>query len=269
MAALHPDVHKVETAIIELTNAFRADNKLAALAVAPKLTRAARAYAEFLAKSNLFSHAADGRRPEQRAEAAGYAHCSIAENLAMERDQRGFDAGNLALRTVAGWINSPVHKRNLLDGGATEIGVAVARSVAPAPTYISVQLFGRPRSLNVEWRIVNATDTKLGYAFAGRSHDLPPGQTLRHGECRSGEIRLTRPGGLLSPAAEIGRYEARDGLILTLRNNAAGDVAVDVAQRDKVRVKAPAAPAARRDGPAPRASARPAAAAPASRENAR
>jgi hypothetical protein len=269
MAALHPDVHKVETAILELTNAFRAENKLAALAVAPKLTRAARAYAEFLAKNNLFSHAADGRRPEQRAEAAGYAHCSIAENLAMERDARGFDAGNLALRTVAGWINSPVHKRNLLDAGATEIGIAVARSATPAPTYISVQVFGRPHSLNVEWRIVNATDIKLGYTFGGHTRDLPAGQSLRHGECRSGEIRVTRPGGLLSPATEIGRYQARGGLTLTLRKNAAGDVVVDVAQRDKVRVKAPAAPAARRGEPAPRASARPAAATPASRENAR
>ena len=89
MASL-PDLPQTEIAIVEMTNAFRKDNKLAALAPNRALTLAARAFADYLGRSGKFAHEADGREPAQRAEAQGYRYCLVAENLGLNLDSRGF-----------------------------------------------------------------------------------------------------------------------------------------------------------------------------------
>lgn len=264
MAATLPDIAKVETAIVELTNAFRAEHKLAAVRNEPHLARAARAYAEFLASRNLFSHTADGRQPHQRVEAAGYAWCEAAENLSMHKDSRGFGTGMLALRAVEGWINSPGHRRNLLSPGATDIGVAVARAPDAEPKYIAVQVFGRPRSLAVEFQIANATDATIGYTLSGKTHDLKPHIAATHSACAAGDIGFSRPGGLFSSATDLGRYRATDGALFTLRADAKGNITVDVARRERIKAAKPRAQASRPAGGASRASAARAEPAPAS-----
>ena len=146
MPAVTPDIPKTEIAIVEMTNAFRQENRLAAVQLNPTLTQAARTYAQFLATTELFSHEADGRRPADRARAAGYQFCEIAENLASFVDSRGFETRDLARQMVEGWKNSPSHRKALLAPGVTELGVAVVK-VKGAEKYLSVQLFGRPESL--------------------------------------------------------------------------------------------------------------------------
>ena len=94
MAALVPDLPQVEQHIVEMTNQVRQEQKLPALKINAMLAKAARAFARNVAKSGKFSHTADGRTPAQRAESAGYKHCEIAENLAMDQDSRGFDTGD-------------------------------------------------------------------------------------------------------------------------------------------------------------------------------
>lgn len=239
MAATLPDIAKVETAIVELTNAFRADNKLAAVKPEPRLARAARAYAEYLASRNQFSHTADGRQPHQRIEAAGYTYCETAENLALHQDSRGFSSGALALKAVEGWINSPGHRRNLLGTGLTEIGVAVAKAPDADPKYIAVQVFGRPRSLAVEFQIANSTDVGIGYTFSGRTHDLKPHVAATHTACAAGELSFSKPGGLFSSATELGRYPAANGALYTIRADDKGAIVIDVGKRQKLKVKAP------------------------------
>jgi uncharacterized protein YkwD len=44
---------------------------------------------------------------------------------------------------MAGWMDSPGHRRNILDKDFTEIGVAVGYSVDGRPYYC--QVFGRPQ----------------------------------------------------------------------------------------------------------------------------
>ena len=58
-----PDLPQTEIAIVEMTNAFRKDNKLGALKPNAALTAAARAFADYLGRSGKFAHEADGRRP--------------------------------------------------------------------------------------------------------------------------------------------------------------------------------------------------------------
>lgn len=254
MAANLPDVAKVETAIVEMTNAFRADHKLATVAVEPRLTRAARAYAQFLASRGLFSHTADGRQPHQRVEAAGYTYCETAENLALHQDSRGFEAPNLARKAVEGWMNSPGHRRNLLNDGVTEIGVAVAKAPDHDPKYIAVQLFGRPRSLAVVFQISNATGSAVGYTFAGKTEQITPRYSVTHTECRGGSITFSLPGGLFSAARQLGRYEARDGALYTLTAAPEGGIVVEVGRRETIKVPKPHAAASRPAAAASRAS---------------
>ena len=93
MASL-PDLPQTEIAIVEMTNAFRKDNKLAPFKPNAALTAAARAFADYLGKSGKFAHEADGRQPAQRAEAQGYRYCTVAENLALNLDSRGFETSS-------------------------------------------------------------------------------------------------------------------------------------------------------------------------------
>ena len=171
MAILKPDVPKVELAIIEMTNQFRAEHKLGAVSRNAQLDAAARYFARYLARTGKFAHEADGRKPADRAKAHGYQFCQIAENLALHLDSRGFATRQLAGKAVTGWINSPGHRRNMLRPHVTQIGVAVAK--APfQPKYISVQLFGLPMSARYGYNVFNYSDFKVAYSDGSKTYHV-------------------------------------------------------------------------------------------------
>lgn len=235
MPAVLPDTPTVEAAIIEFTNSYRGRQHLGTLKANPNLTKAARAYAAFLAKSGEFSHTADGRQAGDRITSAGYAWCQIGENLAMHLDSRGFQARALAEKSVEGWINSPPHRANLVAPAMTEIGVGVVRAPDKDPKFISVQLFARPQSLQYEFQISNATQESVGYSFGGEEHEIQPRYSVTHSSCNPGEIVVESVGGGLWPKTLSMRYEARDGLVYKLEPDAEGGVRIDVAPLERVR----------------------------------
>lgn len=143
-----PDPPQAEIAIVQMTNAFRREQKLGVLAPSKKLSAAARAYAAYLARTGTLSHSADGRSMDTRVRAQGYRFCWLAENLSFRRDAKGFATKALAGTVVTGWRNSPGHRANMASSQVTEIGVGVARAPEPTPTYYSVQLMGRPAGGN-------------------------------------------------------------------------------------------------------------------------
>ena len=102
--------------VVQRTNAFRATKGLPALAVNTQLTQAAQAYARSLAIDDNWSHTGkDGSSPWDRIKTAGYDFSQAAENLA---------AGHTTPEgAIAGWINSPGHRANLLAYQVQEIGV--------------------------------------------------------------------------------------------------------------------------------------------------
>ena len=61
-----------------------------------------------------------------RADYVGYALSSLGENIAFNYSDPG--------TVMTGWMNSPGHRANILNGDYTEIGVGVARDAAGAPT---------------------------------------------------------------------------------------------------------------------------------------
>jgi hypothetical protein len=215
-----PDLPQTEIAIAEMTNVFRKENRLGDLKPNAALAAAARAFAEYLAKSGKFAHEADGREPQQRAEAQGYRYCLVAENLAMNLDSRGFESRQLAREAVEGWKASPGHRANMLEAGVTEIGVAVARAPAEDPKFISVQLLGRPESLKIKFSVENRTGAAVRYALGEEAHALPARTIVTHTMC---DARLLT----FEKAGARARFELHDGDKFTARAGAAGSVDVE------------------------------------------
>lgn len=230
MPALLPDIPATETLVIEMTNTVRAREKLGPVKPDKALAIAARAYAQYLAKANAFSHTADGRQPAARANAAGYEFCQIAENLALSESSRGFAAQALATETVEGWLNSPGHRANLLAKGVTDIAVAVAKVGAKEPKYVVVQMLGRPSALSTEFQVSNATKEKVTYALSGASHTINPGTGIRHTVCEAKTLQFKSAGKMTLS----GQYAAENGKVYTVTQKT-GAIRIEVKVRDKVK----------------------------------
>jgi hypothetical protein len=230
MAALTPDIPQVEAAIVELTNAFRAEQKLGSVKVNPKLAAAARSYAEFLARSDMFSHTADGRQHSDRAKTAGYAYCHVSENLSLNLDSRGFETRQLARDAVEGWKKSPGHRRNLVAPHVVDIGVGVAKARG-SEKYLSVQMFGRPESLKYEFKIQNGLTETVTYSFGGDTHEIRPRNVITHVACQPDPIVFERTGPPLIGRTLRATYRARDGDLFTLKSSASGGVVIDLSSR--------------------------------------
>ena len=224
MATL-PDLPQTEIAIVEMTNAFRKDSKLGALKPNPALTAAARAFAKYLGETGRFGHEADGRHPAQRAEAQGYRYCTVAENLALNLDSRGFETKKLAREAVEGWKGSPGHRANMLQPHVTEIGVGVVRAPDPNPKFISVQLFGRPEALRVEFSIVNRAGAPVRYSLGEEMLTLPARTIATYTRCDPDKLTFERAGTAARP------HEPRNGDRFVVRAGVGGAIAVDVERK--------------------------------------
>jgi uncharacterized protein YkwD len=185
--SLKPDLPQVGASILTLTNRFRSQNGRGKLKVNPRLSRAAQSFADYLARTDIFSHTADGKRPSQRVSEQGYTFCLVAENIAYEYNSAGFTTQSLARAFVTGWRHSPEHRRNMLDADLDEIGVGVARS-AKTGRYYAVQDFGRPKSKAIVFKITNDAKSTIHYTVDGKSFSLDPHYTVTHQRCRSPEL---------------------------------------------------------------------------------
>ena len=119
------------TAIIERVNAFRIEHGLKPVSPDPKLMAAAQAHAEAMAKGGVFSHNGPDGTLTERMVRAGYPYATAAENI-------GYGT-RTAEETMAAWIQSPPHMRNLLEPSVRDAGVghftAAAKGHDPATDY--------------------------------------------------------------------------------------------------------------------------------------
>jgi uncharacterized protein YkwD len=101
--------------VVALTNRERAEAGCRALTVDDRLTAAAQRHSQDMAEQSFFSHTSpDGRDFVDRIRATGYPSPG-AENVAYGQ--------TTAREVVAEWMDSPGHRRNILDCELTEIGV--------------------------------------------------------------------------------------------------------------------------------------------------
>jgi hypothetical protein len=110
------------TALLSDTNAQRTNDNESSLVINQQLSAAAQAKANDMAQRNYWSHnSPDGRTPWSFITAAGYSYQAAGENLAY-----GFGDASDA---VAGWMNSPSHRANILNANYKDVGFGVAQSL--------------------------------------------------------------------------------------------------------------------------------------------
>jgi uncharacterized protein YkwD len=188
-----PNLDSVKDKIIFLTNEFRRSEMQGNLRKNAALSRAAQNFAEFMARTDKFSHSADGKEPAQRATDAGYEYCLIDENIAYQDSSTGFTTDELARALMEGWKKSPPHRRNLLDPDIGEVGIGVAKSAETGKIF-AVQEFGRPRSEAIGFRITNTTDSTVEYTLADKKFRLKPRTIEKHTLCKPEDLKFTGPG---------------------------------------------------------------------------
>lgn len=116
---------------LDRVNAFRAGQGRRALRWSPVLERVARAHADDMARDDFFSHrGSDGSDLADRLRRAGYGWCAAAENIAKGH-------GSVA-EVLEAWRGSPGHRRNMLNRGVTQMGLARAEA------NLWVMVLGRP-----------------------------------------------------------------------------------------------------------------------------
>ena len=169
----NPDTALLSAVIEQLSDVARSEAGRANLEPSAALRKAADKYARKMVRENFLAHhdpnTSSLKTPSQRAAAAGVKNPHIAENLA---DVPGFQVesgepfyvldpgppiisrepdgepipahtyGSFAQTVVQGWLNSPGHRKNLLDDEALQIGVGAARAERNGiPTFVVVQKF--------------------------------------------------------------------------------------------------------------------------------
>jgi uncharacterized protein YkwD len=131
------------TKIIELTNQYRKENgNLPELKENPNLDLSADKKLQDMFDNQYFEHVSPGGASVgDLAKEAGYEYILIGENLAMGTFK---DDSSL----VAAWMASEGHRKNILNGHYTEIGVAVSKGNFEGQNiWMAVEHFGTPRNV--------------------------------------------------------------------------------------------------------------------------
>jgi uncharacterized protein YkwD len=187
-----PDRDAAAAQIIKLVNEFRKEEKRDALKINPALAKAARYFADYMARTGRYGHKADGSQPADRATKQGYEYCIVAENIAYEYSSEGFTTEELAQNFVEGWKHSPGHRKNMLDPDVVETGLAVSHNDETG-YFFAVQLFGRPKSMAVEFQITNESPVEVEYKMQDRTFTLAPRHTRTHQVCRPRDLEFQWP----------------------------------------------------------------------------
>ena len=122
--------------IIELTNRSRLENGVHPLVESEKLTKAAEAKADAMFEFQYFDHnSPEGESPFVFVRAVGYNYSNAGENLVMD-----FACAETAQQ---GLMDSPSHRRNILNEKFREIGVSIKHGILDGEeTIFTVYFFG-------------------------------------------------------------------------------------------------------------------------------
>lgn len=125
--------------MLDRLNVERRKARLHPLRLHPELSRAAQRHAEDMLARSFYGHETpQGRTPLERIQSTGYAPSTVAENIA--RGQFSVD------EVMEGWMDSKVHRVNILGRSFTEAGLGFAAGInETGPTILWVQVFAAPR----------------------------------------------------------------------------------------------------------------------------
>lgn len=160
--------------LLTSTNAQRVNDGDGQLAINSQLMNAAQAKANDMATRNYWSHnTPEGQEPWVFVANAGYKYQAVGENLAY-----GFADSNA---TITGWLNSPSHRENMLNGTYTEVGFGIANSEnyqTNGNQTIVVAFYGKPLGVPVAVTPPPApAATTPSYAVTEQSVTTPSDET--------------------------------------------------------------------------------------------
>jgi uncharacterized protein YkwD len=133
--------------VLLLVNKERIYNGLMPLKLDPDLNRAARNKSKDMLSRNYFDHYAYGMTPWDFISSAGYKYLYAGENLAMDfHTSEGM---------VNAWMNSPMHRKNILSEDYEDIGIGVIKGAytengVEKDTIVVDNMFGRKKPIIVE-----------------------------------------------------------------------------------------------------------------------
>lgn len=124
--------------VVDLTNVERSDNSAKPLIRSATLDAAAQLKAQDMADKEYFAHySPTGVSPWHWFNQVGYTYAHAGENLAIHFTDSS--------EVVEAWMNSPLHRQNIVNELYTEIGVGTAKGKYEGyDTVYVVQLFGAP-----------------------------------------------------------------------------------------------------------------------------
>ena len=109
-------ISNIEQQVLTLTNQERAKSGLKALATDSALMNSARQKSADMSNNNYFSHTSPTLgSPFDQMKANGIQYKAAAENIAMGQ--------RTAAEVVKGWMESPGHRANIMNGTYTHIGI--------------------------------------------------------------------------------------------------------------------------------------------------
>ncbi len=132
-------------AVLAAVNGVRAKAGCPALAMNASLVAAAKGHADAMAEQNFFAHAGkDDSRFSGRIRGQGYSYSAAAENIAAGQSS--------AAAVMQSWLGSAGHRRNILNCGFRDTGIAVVYQPDDQPLrggrfalrYYWVQVFAAP-----------------------------------------------------------------------------------------------------------------------------
>ncbi|MBU0904228.1 MAG: hypothetical protein KKF57_03495, partial [Firmicutes bacterium] len=114
--AADASISSIEQQVLTLTNQERAKEGLKPLATDSALMDSARAKSSDMSNNNYFSHTSPTLgSPFDQMKAKGIQYKAAAENIAMGQ--------RTAAEVVKGWMESPGHRANIMNGNFTHIGI--------------------------------------------------------------------------------------------------------------------------------------------------
>ena len=184
-----PDLTEVASRIVQQTNRFRREQGLPPLQPSDKLRQTAQYFADYMAATDEYGHEADGHTAAERAEDHGYDFCLVLENIAYQYHSSGFTARELSHDFTQNWQESAGHRKNMLDRDVVETGVAVAQN-QDTQYYYAVQMFGRPKSAQIEFTVSNRSPDEIQYEVDAVEYSLQSRFSRTHYVCRQSELQF-------------------------------------------------------------------------------
>ncbi|KKW19508.1 MAG: hypothetical protein UY63_C0012G0017 [Parcubacteria group bacterium GW2011_GWA2_51_10] len=157
----------VSAVLVDLANSDRAKNGLSSLEMNSVLVAVAQAKANDMAEKRYFAHVSpDGVDPWHWFAEAGYSFEDAGENLAIDFS----DSADVE----RAWMQSALHRENILNARYTEIGIATAQGVYQGrPTTFVVQAFGTPSEVReANERVIPAGEATLAVTAVAAGTDV-------------------------------------------------------------------------------------------------